>query len=70
MFFKATTENMTTKLHHDEFCDSQLEHYCITSPNHPDEYPNNKNCSWLISAKESELIELTLEDNGYELEDK
>ena len=42
----------------------------IISPNHPDEYPNNMNCSWLISAKESELIEITLEENGYELEDK
>ena len=42
----------------------------IISPNHPDEYPNNMNCSWLVLAKESELIELTLENNGYELEDK
>ena len=29
MFFTATTENMVTKLHHDEFCERQLEYHCI-----------------------------------------
>ena len=42
----------------------------ILSPQYPEEYPNNMKCSWLILAKEREIIKLTLEDNGYELEDK
>ena len=40
----------------------------IFSPQFPNEYPNNLNCSWLIQAKEKERIIITLK--GYELEQK
>ena len=40
----------------------------IFSPNFPKHYPENMNCSWSIVAQEDEIIELTLEDNAYELE--
>ena len=43
----------------------------IHSPNHPDNYDNNQECSYLISQPEGVLIELTivmfeLEDSYYE----
>ena len=40
----------------------------IFSPLFPQDYPNNINCSWLLLAKETEKIRLTLK--GYELEEK
>lgn len=40
----------------------------ILPPQSENKYLNNMDCTWFISAKENELIELTLDDNG-ELED-
>ena len=42
----------------------------VFTPKFPAQYPNSLNCTWSIVAKETELIELTLDDNGYELEEK
>ena len=38
----------------------------ITSPNFPENYPNNMDCTWIIKASSDEKIELHLE--GFELE--
>ena len=38
----------------------------ISSPNFPENYPNNMNCTWLIVAHNNATIELSLK--GYETE--
>lgn len=34
----------------------------ITSPNYPEAYPHNANCSWVINAPEGDFVRLTFED--------
>ena len=40
----------------------------ISSPQYPESYPNNMNCTWHIVADHDKRIELSLK--GYEVENK
>lgn len=34
----------------------------VTSNNYPDNYPNNMDCSWLLTAKPNERVQIKFED--------